>query len=134
VTERQHVSWKRIGRMLLTVFLAVILLGVSALALAYQLGPWQSAGKMRALDPELDKTPSPLPDTSIAVLPGERVEHFGVSFQLPWKHSDDVTLRRNVLLASGEGGRSCLKIHRPTLGRLIRFVSLRNIFLISVPT
>jgi hypothetical protein len=91
--------------MLLAVFLAVILLGVGALALVYQLGPWQSAGKMRALDPELDRFPLALPDTSIATLPGERVEHFGVSFQLPWKHTDDVTLRRNVLLASGEGGR-----------------------------
>jgi hypothetical protein len=90
--------------MLLAVFLAVILLGIGALAVAYQLGPWQSAVKMQALDPELDKVPSVLPDTSIATLTGERIEHFGVSFQLPWKHTDDVTLRRNMFLASGEGG------------------------------
>jgi hypothetical protein len=90
--------------MLLAVFLVVILLVIGALALVYQLGPWQSAGKMSALDPELDKVPLALPDTSIATLPGERVDHFGISFQLPWKHTDDVTLRRNVLLASGEGG------------------------------
>jgi hypothetical protein len=103
VTERQQVSWKRIGQMLLTVLLAVILVGGCAFALAYQLGPWQSAGRMRALDPELDKTPSVLPDTSISILPGERLEQFGLSFQLPWKHSDDVRLRHNTLVANGEG-------------------------------
>ncbi|HXP07545.1 MAG TPA: hypothetical protein VN828_03570, partial [Acidobacteriaceae bacterium] len=37
--------------------LTAFLLGGGALAVEYQLGPWQSAGRMRALDPELDMTP-----------------------------------------------------------------------------
>jgi hypothetical protein len=89
--------------MLLTVFLVGIFLGGCALGLAYQLGPWQFAGRMRALDPELDTIPSVLPDTSVSTLPGERLEKFGVSFQLPWQHSDDVRLRNNTLVANGEG-------------------------------
>jgi len=87
------------------IFLTAILLGGVALAVAYQLGPWRSAGTMHALDPELDLIPSSLADTSIATLPGERIERFGVSFQLPWKQVDHESARNsNVVLSSMEGG------------------------------
>jgi hypothetical protein len=122
VTKWWHVSWKRVGLALLMVFLAAVLLGGVMFAVAYQIGPWQSAGRMRALDPELDLTPAALPDTSIATLPGERIERFGVSFQLPWKEIDrERAWKGDVVLSSKAGGTIVFKnpLSNPGSARLI---------------
>src|SRR5271163_2151446 len=104
MTLLQNVSWKRIGRMFLTIFLVVILIGAAALGVVYQLDPWWSAVRMRKLMPGIDVIPTPMPDSSIATLPGQRVEGYGASFQLPWAHPEKVDLRHKILLASGNGG------------------------------
>jgi len=104
MVESGRISWRRIGRMLLTVFAMIILIGASALGVAYQLDPWWAAGRMHALEPRLDLFPAVLPDSKVASLPGQRVKDFGVSIQLPWAHPDEVKFLHGALLASGNGG------------------------------
>ena len=104
MTLLRNVSWKRIGRMFLTIFLVVILIGAAALGVVYQLDPWWSAVRMRKLMPGIDVIPTPIHDSNIAALPGQRVEGFGASFQLPWAYPEKVDLRHKILLASGNGG------------------------------
>jgi hypothetical protein len=104
MTPWWQVSWKRVGLALLAIFASAIVLCGVAFAVIYQLDPWLSARRMRAVDPELDVIPSALQDTSVVDLPGERVEYFGFSFQLPWKHTYRVIdAKRQVFLSSDEG-------------------------------
>ncbi len=105
VTKWWYVSWKRVGLALLSTLLTVLLVCGTALAVQYQLGPWLAARRMLAVEPELDLTPSALPDADIAILPGERIERFGVSFQLPWKQIDrERAWSSDVVLSSTNGG------------------------------
>jgi hypothetical protein len=104
LTAWWHVNWKGIGLAFVSLVLALVFLGGVALAVAYQLGPWQSARMMLSIDPDLNAVPSVLPDTSIAPLNGTRVEYFGFSFLLPWKSTEQVRdLRDDVVLSSSDG-------------------------------
>jgi hypothetical protein len=98
------VSWKRVGKMLLSIFLGGWLLIAAAAGVAYQLDPWLAARRMRKLEPTIDLIPTAVPDTRVANLSGQQVDAFGFSIQLPWEHLDQVRVRASFLTVSGGGG------------------------------
>lgn len=108
-----HVSWKRIGKMLLVIFLPPLLLvGVWHLV-QFQLGPWQLAHQIATDNPGIDMVPVAQPDHSMETLSGMRIEHFGFSIQLPWKEIYRDSASENTALISSKGG-GVVEIRNPS--------------------
>lgn len=100
-----HVSGRRLGKAFLIVFLTPLLLGILVILINGQLAPWRTARSLPTIDPEINLVPAALPDTSVAVLSGERIERFGFSLQLPWKEIDyDNTSKDLAILLSKNHG------------------------------
>lgn len=100
-----HVSWKRVGTTLLVIFLTPLLLAGVWLLVQIQLMPWQLANSIATDNPGIDMVPVALPDHSVKTLSGERVEHFGLSIQLPWKEVyRDWASENSAMISSMNGG------------------------------
>jgi hypothetical protein len=99
-----HVSWRRVGKALLVIFLPPLLLAGVWLLVRIQLAPWQLAQSIAADNPGIDVVPVALPDHTVKTLPGVRIEHFGFSIQLPWNEVYRDSAWENSALISSMGG------------------------------
>src|ERR1700738_272230 len=108
-----HVSWRRVGKTLLVIFLTPLLLAGVWLIVRIQLEPWLLARTIAADNPDIDIVPVPLPDHSFEALSGVRVEHFGFSLQLPWKEIYRDSASENSALISSMGG-GVVEIRNPS--------------------
>jgi hypothetical protein len=83
-----HVSWKRLGRTLLILFGAPLLLLGAALLIKtlidYQFAMWSDARQSSRDYPEVNLIPVELADKSIAKLSGTHIESTQISFDVPW--------------------------------------------------
>jgi hypothetical protein len=96
-----QVSWKRVGLALLITLVVLPLL----VDLGYrQLAPWLLVRSLVKTDGAIESVPSPLPDNNLTTLPGDRVERFGFSFQLPWKQIDRERTFEELAFLSAENG------------------------------
>lgn len=125
-----QVSWKRVGFALLIIFLTPVLLGGVGFLGYVQLAPWLTARELAKDQPGIELAPTPLPDRSLATLSGERIERFGLSFQLPWKPIDsDRQLKEIAVVQSKSGG--SITIHDPSSA--LGTNSLTRIWVTAIP-
>ncbi len=89
MSEKTRTGWKRPVGLLLALFCVGWLIYLGAIRVVI----WRFAGEANQTHGTLDVVPTPLSDTSVAVLEGARVEKFGVSFESPWK---DITRETNT--------------------------------------
>ncbi|MBZ5693973.1 MAG: hypothetical protein LAN36_01300 [Acidobacteriia bacterium] len=81
------------ARILATIGVAVVLVGVYLSAFGVQTGcALMARYKFRSI-PEAAKTPVALPDASVSVAPHKKVSYFGYEFELPWDDVDEQNVK-----------------------------------------
>ena len=99
-----HVSWKRLGIVLLTLFAALGVLAGAGTLTFYQLTPWMTAQALSRDYPYLNLVPISLPDKSLATLNGTRMDCDRYSFQAPWKDAVRDNYRTGTSCAAFSSG------------------------------
>ncbi len=110
MTNRWHVSWKRVGIVLASAFCALWLLGFVANYFVI----WYLARETFGNDPALSVVPVEVPDKTLAKLAGPRLEQFEYSFQVPWTGPDTGKTLRMVRLMSIKNGMSLMALNPAT--------------------
>jgi hypothetical protein len=99
-----HVSWKRVSKALLVIFLTPLLLVGVKILVHRHLEPWRTARSFAATNPDLDRVPGAVSITTVANLSGERIERFGFSVQLPWRDIYRDRILHDVAFISSQRG------------------------------
>jgi len=103
-----HVRWKRPLRVLAILFGGCLAVVVAGALVIYQLAPWLQARDLNNSEPRINQAPTLLPDSTLALLDGTRLEFQGLVFQTPWKEIFRKSEFENISSASFMNGASLM--------------------------